>query len=253
MSEVAARGSVRGDVVRAERSGKHRVSAGDCPGNLRFRREKPARRAAAGLAALPPGGPTRPRAERRAWWRQRGRVCARRQKEGQGSGAWQSVLGLGGTRRLAKGAGGVPVSSSAPGVWCPSVASRPIPSPALRAQGAELPGTVLVAGRGFGGGGLCPRLVPRRAWRSCDFPSARPGNVSVFWYIVLMDILTKALTVFWAVAMTAGAAQGGGRTRSRCGPGGRGSEAGRAWGEWEEANNLPQLFPSSWSAEFDQC
>ena len=70
-------------------------------------------------------------------------------------------------------------------------------SPALPSWSAELPGTFLIAGgEDLEEVGCRPRFVPRRAWHSCDFLHPAPGNVSVFWYIVLMDILTKARTVF---------------------------------------------------------
>lgn len=179
--------------------GRIEVGAGDSPGSLRSSKEKPARRAGSWVGALPEGVRPWPRAERSAWWREPARICLRREIEGKGSRGWKSGLKLGRTGRFAKSAGGcpsfkfgiprlVPLSGERP---------RPIPSPGCRlgvrscqehssSRGEEDLEEV----------GCRPRLVPRRAWHSCDFLHPAPGNVWVFWYSVLRDVLTKAVTVF---------------------------------------------------------
>lgn len=63
---------------------------------------------------------------------------------------------------------------------------------------------------------------------------------------MLVDILTKAMTVLWAVTGDSG----GGLWGGGCGGGGAGKGPR---GGTEEDSNLPaSVFPPSWSADFDQ-
>lgn len=132
--------------------------AGECPENLRSREEKLAGREAGKLAALLKTVQPRPRAERSAWWREWVRVYVRRKIEEKGSGDWKSLLRLGRTGRLAKGAGGCPSFKFSNPRWVP-LSGVPGPSlpPRCRLRVRSCQEHSLSWGRGFGVGGLSPQ------------------------------------------------------------------------------------------------
>lgn len=161
MSAVAARGSQPGNVVRAGVRGGFGTCAGGGPGRRRPHKEKPTRRAAAGLASLPDSVRPRLRGELSAWWRERERVCVRSKERAPEAGSPDSGLAEPGASPRALE--GVPASSSVPSLGAPERrASRACPFPRAAVSECRVARNIpRRGGRGFGGGGLSPQACAK--------------------------------------------------------------------------------------------